>query len=81
VLAASALTSIATVGGILGATGGALARMLTDHDVDGVAARYYEEQIQRGKVFVSVDTRNSVGDHEEAVRILTDHKGRIAPSA
>jgi hypothetical protein len=33
--------------------------MLTDHDVDGRDAEYYEEHIQSGGVFVSVDTRRA----------------------
>lgn len=77
-LAVSALSSMVTVGGVLGATGGALARTLTDHDVDGVAARYYEEQIQRGKVFVSVDTRSAGCELDAAVQVLTDNRGRMA---
>jgi len=77
-VASSALSSMFTFGGILGATGGALARMLTDHDVDGVAARYYEEEIQRGKVFVSVDTRGTSGTLDAAVRILKENRGRTA---
>ena len=53
----SAFSSIASVSAVLGATGGALLRMLTDKDVDGRGANYYEGQIRRGRVFVSVDSR------------------------
>lgn len=56
-IAGSAVTSLATVGGILGATGGAIAKVLTDADVEGVAARRYAEQIRDGRVFLCVDTR------------------------
>lgn len=53
----SALSSIASVSAVFGATGGALLRMLTDKDVDGREANYYEKQIRRGRVFVTVDSR------------------------
>jgi len=78
VLAASAFSSVATVSGVIGAAGGALAKMLTDHDVDGVEARYYEEQIRRGKVLVAVDTRSATGMADEALRILKQRGGRTA---
>jgi hypothetical protein len=78
VLAASAFSSVATLSGIIGATGGAIARMLTDHDVDGVAARYYEEEIRRGKVFVSVDTRSAGTTHADILQILKRCGGRSA---
>ena len=78
ILATSALTSVATVSGVIGATGGAVAKMLTDHDVDGVHARYYEEEIRRGKVFVSVDTRHAAGGPADALQILKQRGGRTA---
>lgn len=77
-LAASALGSVATVSGVIGATGGALAKMLTDHDVDGVHARYYEEEIRRGKVFVSVDTRAAGCESAVALQVLKQRGGRTA---
>lgn len=78
-LAASALSSIASLSGVLGGTGGALAKMLTDHDVDGVAARVYEEEVQRGKVFLSVDTRQAGIAREDVFRILAEHRGTTVP--
>ncbi|NBS23211.1 MAG: hypothetical protein EBS78_04350 [Altererythrobacter sp.] len=54
-LAASAIPSVASVSSIIGATGGAVDKMLTDHDVDGFMVDYYDRQIRRGKVFVSVN--------------------------
>jgi hypothetical protein len=56
-LTASAFGSIAGVSGIIGATGGAIAKMLSDHDVDGVSAGRYEQEIRKGKIFLSVDTK------------------------
>jgi len=58
-IAASAVPTAAAVGAAVGATGGALAKMLTDHDVDGRDATFYEERITAGGVFVSVDTRQT----------------------
>lgn len=75
-LAASAFSSMASLSGIIGGTGGALAKMLTDHDVDGVAAKLYEEEVQRGKVFVFVDTRNAAAGLDDAYRILAQNRGR-----
>jgi len=75
-IAASAFSSVAAVSGIIGATGGAMARMLTDHDVDGTSAAYYAQQIQRGKIFVSVNTQHAEGRREDAVRILKQAGGR-----
>lgn len=75
-LASSAITSVASVSGIIGATGGAIAKMLTDHDVDGVSAAFYDRQIQRGKVFVSVDGEYPGVDKAHAREILDAHGGR-----
>ena len=77
-LASSAFSSVAAVSGIIGATGGAIARMLTDHDVDGVSASFYEQEIRRGKVFVCVDARIVEDRTEEALGILKKFGGRSA---
>lgn len=68
-LASSALSSVAAVSAALGATGGAIARMLSDLDVEGNDANYFTRQIQQGKVFVAVDLR-LVADKREIVRGL-----------
>lgn len=75
-ITASALASVASVSGIIGATGGAVAKMLTDHDVDGVSAAFYDQQIQRGKVFVSVDTQGVEMRAVVARQILAKHGGQ-----
>lgn len=75
----SAISSIASISGIIGATGGAIAKMLTDHDVDGVSAAFYDRQIQRGKVFVSVDVMHPDADRARAREILDAHGGRTPP--
>ncbi|MBX7495964.1 hypothetical protein K3172_08885 [Qipengyuania sp. 6B39] len=69
-LTASAFGSIAAVSGIIGATGGAIAKMLSDHDVDGVSAGLYEQEIRRGKVFLSIDTRKCADRVDEADAII-----------
>ena len=77
-IAASALGSVGSVSGIIAATGGAIAKMLTDHDVDGVSAGFYDQQIQRGKTFLSVDTEIAGGFVQTARTILAEHGGRTA---
>lgn len=77
-IAASAIPTAAGIGAAVGATGGALAKMLSDHDVDGRDAEYYEEHIQGGGVFVSVDTRQATGKAEFARDVLQRNGGHSA---
>ena len=79
-LAASAIGSFAAASGIFGATGGAVARMLTDHDVDGISATYYQEQVRKGKIFVSVDARVADSQRELVRKILLDRGGQTRRS-
>ena len=74
-IAASAVPTAAGVGAAAGATGGAIARMLSAHDVDQEDAAYYEESIERGGTFVSVDTRRAEGFAETAQSILQRYGG------
>lgn len=78
---AGSVSSVASLSGIFGATGGAMAKMLTDHDVDGREANYYERQIKRGRVFVSVDTRLAAGQTDLVRQILKDRSGEAAKAA
>ena len=55
--------------------------MLTDHDVDGVSASYYQEQIRRGKIFVSVDVREAPKWRTLARDILRQFNGRTSTRA
>jgi hypothetical protein len=73
---AAAFPSFAAVSAAIGATGGAMARMLTDHDVDSRDANYFEAQIRRGRVFVSVDTRLAEGTGDIARRVLIREGGK-----
>ena len=77
-IAASAVPTGAAVGAAVGATGGAIAKMLTDHDVDRRDAEYYEQHIERGSTFVSVDTRLAQGYAETARNILYRNGGHNA---
>src|SRR5215218_1789732 len=77
-IAASAIPTAAAIGAAAGATGGAIARMLSDHEVEGRDAEYYEEHISRGGIFVSVDTRLTEGTAESAQIILERCGGHSA---
>lgn len=76
---AAAAPTVAGVSGVIGATGGAIARMLNDQDVEGIAANHYEQQIRRGKVFVSVDVSETEGGREKARAILSK-RGEARPA-
>lgn len=77
-LTASAFGSVAGVSGVIGATGSAIAKMLSDHDVDGMEVGFYEQEIKRGKVFVSVDSRKCVDCREEVTAHFASMGGRTA---
>jgi len=79
-IAASAVPPMAAAGAAIGAAGGAAARMLNDHDVDGRDAEYYGEHIERGGTFLSVDTRQSAIDPDEVRSILRSCGGHSASS-
>jgi hypothetical protein len=66
-LAIAAFKSMAGLGAAIGATGGAIARMMSDEDVEGSLASVLEKQVRWGKVLVSVDVR-SLGERGNAVR-------------
>lgn len=74
----AAVPSVASLSGIIGATGGAITRMLDDHDVDDIAANYFEQQILRGKIFVSVKLSEEEGQRDRARAILVGSGGKTA---
>lgn len=74
---ASALSSVATASGIIGATGAAMATMLSDRDVDDVAANHLEEQLRRGRIFVTVDTQACEVMKDKVGRLLETTGGRL----
>ncbi len=79
-LASSAIAPVAALSSIIGATGGAIAKMLTDHDVDGVSATLYEREIKRGKIFVSVNSDIEGVDKAQVRRLLVSQGGHSPES-
>ncbi len=74
-MTSAAIGPVAAVSGVIGATGGAIAKMLTDHDVDGVSATLYEREIKKGKIFVSIDTSYDGIEPEKVRSLLNAHGG------
>jgi uncharacterized membrane protein len=77
-IAASAVPEGAAIGAALGAATGGLSGYLSKHGVDEDDARYYEERINTGGVFVSVDTSDAGIDAERAREILYSSGGHSA---
>jgi hypothetical protein len=73
-IAASAVPTAAGIGAAVGATSGAIARMLSDHDVDGRDAEFYEGRIQAGGTLISVDA-SETGNAETVREILSRSGG------
>jgi hypothetical protein len=65
-------------GAIVGGTAGGLTEALTSHGVSTEDARYYEDRVSQGGVFVSVDTANAGIDPERAEDILYSAGGHSA---
>lgn len=80
-IVASASGSVATVSGIIGATGAAVAKMLTDHDVDGRDATIYGEEVKNGKVFVAVDMGRCNLGTDDVKSLMKRHNGLFANEA
>lgn len=80
-IAASAVPEGAAIGAALGAATGGLSGYLSSHGVNEDDARYYEERINTGGVFVSVDTSDSGVDSETARDILYRSGGHSATRA
>lgn len=80
-IAASAIPGAALTGAAIGAAAGGLSGLLTDHGVDSGDAGYYEERVNNGGVFVSVDTRNAALTAESARDILYSAGGHSSTRA
>lgn len=52
-----AVSLVTTITGIVGASGGAIAKMLTDFDVQGRSANHFASLVARGAVLVTIDAR------------------------
>lgn len=74
-IAASVVPETAAIGAAVGATAGGLGGLLTKHGVDDEDARYYEDSINNGGVFVSVDTSDAGIDPETARDLLYRYGG------
>ncbi len=77
-IAASAIPEAAAIGAAFGATAGGLTGLLTKHGVSDDDARYYEERINDGATFVSVDTDDAGLSFDEARDILYRFGGHSA---
>jgi hypothetical protein len=77
-IAASAVPEGAAIGAAHGAATGGLSGYLSKHGVSDEDARYYEERINTGGVFVSVDTSDAGIDSETARDILYRSGGHSA---
>lgn len=75
-LAASALNGLAGVGAALGATGGAMARMLSDPDVEGRGRDAFPQTFRKRSVMVSVDGRLAQGK-DQLVDLILTRLGRV----
>lgn len=69
-LATSTMGVVPAISGLLGVTGSAMAKMVSDHDVDGNALAYYQRQIQRGAVLLSLDLRGCSASRSGVEQLL-----------
>lgn len=77
-IAESAVGGAALTGTAVGAAAGGLSGILTDHGVSEEDARYYEERINRGGIFVSVDPDKADVAPDRLDDILHRHGGHSA---
>ena len=73
--------AFAAASGSAGATGAAIAKMLTDLDVDDIAAKFFEQQVLGGKVFVTVDLQQVADQGALARSALRRNGGKIGDLA
>ena len=80
-IASSAIPEAAAIGAGAGALAGGLSGLLTKHGVSEEDAGYYEERINNGGVFLSVDTGAAGVSTDEVRDILRRNGGHNASSA
>lgn len=80
-VAGSAIPGAAAIGAGAGAVAGGVAGLLTDHGVSDKDAEYYEERINSGGIFVSVDTLDGGISPDAARDILYDAGGHSSSRA
>jgi hypothetical protein len=77
-IAASAIPTAAAIGGGAGLAAGSIAGLLSDHGVDEEDSRYYEDRINSGGIFLSVDADEAGVSVEQARDILFRNGGHSA---
>lgn len=77
-IAASAVPEAAAIGAGVGATAGGISGLLTKHGVSDDDARYYEERLNQGGIFISVDASDAEVPVETAREILFRNGGHSA---
>ncbi len=80
-IASAAIPGAALTGAAIGAAAGGLTGLLTSHGVDEKDAGYYEERVNNGGVFVSVDTQNAGIDAQSSRDILYNAGGHSSSRA
>ncbi len=80
-IAASAVPEAAAIGAGVGALTGGLTGLLTKHGVSDEDAEYYEGHINKGGIFVSVDTGEAGIGADQARDILYRNGGHSASRA
>lgn len=76
-VATSAIGNMAAFGSALGATGGTMARMLTDMDVEGREDDYFRQEVTQGLVFVEIDLATAGKTRDELQAALLGAGGAI----
>jgi uncharacterized membrane protein len=79
-IAESAIGGAALTGTAIGAAAGGLGSLLTKHGVSDEDARYYEDSVNNGGVFVSVDSSTTV-DRQTVSAILHQAGGHSSSQA
>jgi hypothetical protein len=77
-IASSAIPGAAAIGAGAGALAGGLTGLLTNHGVSDEDARYYEDRINQGGIFLSVDAEDAGVPTETAREILFRNGGHNA---
>lgn len=77
----SAYSAVATASGMIGATAAAIGTMLSDLDVDDFCHNHLEEQLQRGRIFLSVDVRETDRGADELTGLLLESGGKVIHAA
>jgi hypothetical protein len=80
-IASTAIPEAAAIGAGAGAVAGGLTGLLTEHGVDEEDARYYEERIHSGGIFLSVDASEAGMSSDHLRDILQRNGGHSASRA